>query len=159
MISLDIGMTTKFCTALGHGAPAVSNKGGLLELYTHEWERIFVDPLPSGKQRERMVSLFTGHLRDLDASAWYLSDEWITNVITRIGTSHAPVWANASLLGVVHDAHKGVDIDDDVENLRKMQQNSPTICPHNLRMLQRKYRRSRKTTQMKYRRSSCKNGR
>ena len=121
MLSLDIGMTNKFCTALGHGAPAVSNKGGLLELYTHEWERIFIDPLPSGKQRERMVTLFTNNLRDLDASAWYLSDEWLENVIARIATSHAPVWANANFVGVTSsEMEKGTDVDDDVARLKNL---------------------------------------
>ena len=129
MISLDIGMTAKYCMALGHGAPAVSNKGGLLELYTHEWERTFIDPLPSGKQRERMVAMFTNSLRDLDASAWYVSDEWLTGIISRIGTSYAPVWACASLVGAscdTFDTTEGADLDETLKKLKEVQRRAST---------------------------------
>jgi hypothetical protein len=99
MISLDVSTCAKFCMCLGNGAPSVSNKGSLLELYVHEWERIFLDPLPDGNQRARLISQFTSGLHDIDVSGWYISDDWLNSIMSRVGSPTAPVWANARLMG------------------------------------------------------------
>jgi hypothetical protein len=98
-IAFDIAKVHKFCISLQHGACSVSNKAGLLDLYVHEWQREFLDPLPDGTQRERMVDLMRKELEEVDASEWYVSDEWLIRLSNGIGEATQPIWSNVTLFG------------------------------------------------------------
>jgi hypothetical protein len=86
VIAFDLANVKKLCNSIGHGAPSISNKGGLLQLCLHEWERDVLDALPDGNQRERLVDLMKNELRNnIDASAWYIREDWFEQRLQSIG--------------------------------------------------------------------------
>jgi hypothetical protein len=62
LVIVDVSLVARFCVSLRFGCSNVTNPGGLLQLYTHEWKRYFLDPLPDGAQRDRIVQLLNDQL-------------------------------------------------------------------------------------------------
>ena len=98
LIVVDIGMASRFCTSLGLGAAVVRDNGSLLQLYVHEWRRYFLDPLSSGSQRDRLISLFCSNLDHADPREWSVSDNWMQNLISSFKESKESIWVNQNLL-------------------------------------------------------------
>jgi len=97
LVVLDADLVSRFCLSLRHGAPSVSNKGGLVELFSHEFSRHFLDPLPDGTQRDRLISLYRAQLELLDPAEWYVSDDWLKSLINRLGENADKIWTSSKL--------------------------------------------------------------
>lgn len=94
-ILLDISAVERFCLNLRYGANHITNPGGLLQLYVHEWKRFFVDPLPFGSQRDRIIHLFNEQLDFLDEKTWSVTRDWLQSMKDDLINSTDRVWTNA----------------------------------------------------------------
>jgi hypothetical protein len=95
MILLDISNIGRFCLSLRFGALHVHNPGGLLQLYCHEWKRFFIDPLPDGTQRDRIINLFAEQLDCMDEKTWSVTREWFQSIKDDLSNPVDRVWTNA----------------------------------------------------------------
>ena len=91
----NISLVARFCTALFHGSPQIRNPGGLLELFTHEWKRFFLDPLPEGStQFERNANLIIEQLDAIEERTWFVSREWVEGLKEQLLSNSSSVWSN-----------------------------------------------------------------
>jgi len=91
---IDISLVSRFCTSLQYGCNNVYNPGGLLQLYCHEWKRYFLDPLPQGAQRDRIVKLLTEQLGSLNLANWHVSNDWMKALAEDFAAHKDRVWTN-----------------------------------------------------------------
>lgn len=96
LVTLDVNLIERFCTSLRLGASNVSNPGGLIQLYAHEWKRYFLDPMPNGPQRDRYFAILKSELEAVDIRRWFVSAEWMDEVLKDLQASTDRVWANPS---------------------------------------------------------------
>lgn len=97
MISLDTSLVSKFCLSLRYGSEHVKNPGGLLQLYVHEWKRYLLDPLPQGAQRDRVITLLTEYMDNLDEKTWSISHDWMKDLKDELLANVDRVWTNANV--------------------------------------------------------------
>eukprot|EP00981_Chlorochromonas_danica_P009502 scaffold2709_cov163-Ochromonas_danica.AAC.4 len=95
MILLDIGAVSRFSLSLRYGSVHIKNPGGLLQLYAHEWKRYFLDPLPLGAQRDRLLGLMHEHLDNLDEKVWAVSHDWIKEIKEELSSTNDKLWMNS----------------------------------------------------------------
>jgi hypothetical protein len=106
---LDISLVSQFCLSLCYGSVHIKNPGGVLQLFSHEWKRFFLDPLPQGAQRDRVIGHIEEYLDNLDEKTWAISREWLNDIKDELRASSDRVWTNASIfkqrapLGIVSD--------------------------------------------------------
>lgn len=95
LVIIDISLVSRFCSSLRFGCSNVSNPGGLLQLYTHEWKRYFLDPLPDGAQRDRIVFLLKEQLDTLDDKKWSISTDWLKALEEDFAAHKDRVWTDS----------------------------------------------------------------
>jgi len=97
LVMIDISLVSRFCTSLRYGCNNVYNPGGLLQLYCHEWKRYFLDPLPQGVQRDRIVNLLTEQLDTLNLANWHVSNDWIKALAEDFAAHKDRVWTDSNV--------------------------------------------------------------
>lgn len=95
---LDLSLVSKFCLSLQFGSVHIVNPGGLLQLYAHEWKRFFLDSLPDGAQRDRLIFLLHEQLDSIQEKAWVVKRQFIEELKEDLAASVDKVWTNTSLL-------------------------------------------------------------
>lgn len=96
-ILLEISLINRFCMSLRYGCNHVKNPGGLLQLYSHEWKRFFIDPLPNGSQRDRVINLFHEQLDILDEVNWKITRDWVQSIKDDLSSFVDRVWVNTTV--------------------------------------------------------------
>ena len=97
LVMIDISLVSRFCTSLRYGCNNVYNPGGLLQLYCHEWKRYFLDPLPQGAQRDRVVNLLTEQLDTLNLANWHVSNDWMKALAEDFAAHKDRVWTDSNV--------------------------------------------------------------
>lgn len=95
LVIIDVSLVARFCSSLRFGCSNVSNPGGLLQLYAHEWKRYFLDPLPDGAQRDRIVFLLNEQLDTLDDKKWCISTDWLKVLQEDFAAHKDRVWTDS----------------------------------------------------------------
>jgi hypothetical protein len=95
LVVIDVSLVARFCTSLRFGCSNVANPGGLLQLYTHEWKRYFLDPLPDGAQRDRIVQLLNDQLNTIDEKRWSVSIDWLKALQEDFAAYKDRVWTDS----------------------------------------------------------------
>lgn len=95
LVIIDVSLVARFCSSLRFGCSNVSNPGGLLQLYSHEWKRYFLDPLPDGAQRDRIVFLLNEQLDTIDDKKWCISTDWLKVLEEDFAAHKDRVWTDS----------------------------------------------------------------
>ena len=107
LVIIDVSLVARFCASLRFGCSNVTNPGGLLQLFAHEWKRYFLDPLPDGFQRDRIVYLLNEQLDSIDEKKWSISIDWLKVLQEDFAAHKDRVWTDSrvfEMLGKpVHD--------------------------------------------------------
>ena len=101
LVLLDVSLVARFCTSLRFGCSNVNNPGGLLQLYTHEWKRYFLDPLPDGAQRQRIVQLLCDQVDSIDEQRWAVSADWLKALQEDFAAYKDRVWTDSRVFEAV----------------------------------------------------------
>ena len=64
-VGLDVSHVAHFCEVIKLARRNITNVETLLRCVVHDWKRLFIDPLPSGYQRERYTGLMSMKLAKL----------------------------------------------------------------------------------------------
>ena len=86
-IILNIKSISKFCKYLGcckFSSDSLSH-GGLLQLWIHEWKKIFIDPVPNCLFQERSCNLMLKQLDTTDIEKWNVSNSWLQKLALSVG--------------------------------------------------------------------------
>ena len=101
VVVLDVSLVSRFCLSLRYGVHNVTNPGALLQLFAHEWKRYFLDPLPSGPQRVRIVDLLREQLQGIDEKTWAISRDWLSVLQEDFAAHKDRVWTDARLFEAI----------------------------------------------------------
>lgn len=96
MITLNARSVSQLCCMLAAGSQASiasTDKGGLLHLWLHEWQCIFVDPLPACLLREKTIALMQKQLDAVELERWGVSNEWMQTRLNELGALRE-VWSS-----------------------------------------------------------------
>ena len=87
ILTFNMQMVSKFCFMIHSARERILEselsreenifRGGLLQVWLHEWERLCLDPLPPGALHDGMVTLMIKQLSILDLERWGVSHEWL----------------------------------------------------------------------------------
>ena len=88
----------KFCGTFSLATRHLSSTSSLLQLWTHEWKRFTLDPLPNGILKSRLMWSFKKKLNEIDQESWGLDSGWLQSVIDGIEVSTDDVWMNSNIL-------------------------------------------------------------
>lgn len=94
LVIIDVSLVARFCASLRFGCSNVTNPGGLLQLFAHEWKRYFLDPLPDGFQRDRIVYLLNEQLDTIDEKKWSISIDWLKVLQEDFAAHKDRVWTD-----------------------------------------------------------------
>lgn len=95
LVIIDVSLVSRFCASLRFGCSNVTNPGGLLQLFAHEWKRYFLDPLPDGFQRDRIVYLLNEQLDSIDEKKWSISIDWLKVLQEDFAAHKDRVWTDS----------------------------------------------------------------
>ena len=91
LVALDVASVTKFCLPFRLSTKMISDPGGLIQAFAHEWRRNFLDMLPPGRgqRREKLLQFIGAELEALEAEKWSVSTEWLKALgLSAIGSVH-----------------------------------------------------------------------
>lgn len=88
----------KFCGTFSLATKHLTSTSSLLQLWTHEWKRFTVDPLPNGTLKSRLMWSFKKMLNEIDQESWGLDSGWLQSMIDGIEVTTGDIWVNASYL-------------------------------------------------------------
>lgn len=98
LVLLDYSMISKFCLSLHLAKSSVFNPGALLQLYAHEWRRSFLDPLPDGLHRKKLIRLLIEQLDQIDVKSWSVSADWIKEIQAELSNDIDRVLVDVNIL-------------------------------------------------------------
>jgi hypothetical protein len=88
----------KFCGTFSLATRHLSSTSSLLQLWTHEWKRFTLDPLPNGALKSRLMWSFKKKLNEIDQVSWGLNSGWLQHLIDSVEVTTDEIWMNPSLL-------------------------------------------------------------
>lgn len=92
LTTLNISLVSRFCESLFLGHAQIRNPGALLQLFAHEWKRYFLDPVPPGNFKSKIVSIMSDLLHDIDVNSWSITTEWLSGLVKDFATVTDRVW-------------------------------------------------------------------
>ena len=87
-----------FCGTFSLATKHLTSTASLLQLWTHEWKRFSVDPLPNGNLKSRVLWSYKKYLNEIDQGMWSLNTGWLRQLIDGIDCDAEEVWINSNLL-------------------------------------------------------------
>lgn len=88
----------RFCGTFSLATKHLNSTSSLLQLWTHEWKRFTLDPLPNGVLKSRLMWSFKKKLNEIDQNSWGLDSGWLQNTIDKIEVNTDDIWMNANCL-------------------------------------------------------------
>ena len=91
LVALDVASISKFCLPFRLSSKMISDPGGLIQVFAHEWRRNFLDMLPPGRgqRREKLLQFVGAELEALEAEKWSVSTDWLKALgLSAIGSVH-----------------------------------------------------------------------
>lgn len=85
----------KFCSAFSLATQHLTSTSSLLQLWTHEWKRLTLDPLPNGALQSQLRRSFQKKLHEIDQELWGLDSTWLQALAEM---SSEDVWLDTQLL-------------------------------------------------------------
>ena len=97
-ISPTLQWIGKFCGTFSLATKHVHSTSSLLQLWTHEWKRFTLDPLPDGILKSRLMWSYKKKLNEIDQDSWGLDSGWLQDTIDKIEVDTDDVWMNTNNL-------------------------------------------------------------
>ena len=91
LVTLDVASVSKFCFPFLLSSKMITDPGGLIQAFAHEWRRNFLDLLPPGRgqRREKLLQFIAAELEALEAEKWSVSTEWLKALgLSAVGSVH-----------------------------------------------------------------------
>lgn len=100
------GSISKFCTYLHAGGAFLSNPCDLLNLWVHEWKKMFLDNLPPDcEQRNRVVDLIKHQLDSVDVVDWKITGDVIRKLNASLTCEELTGWLPVQVLKLSNFAY------------------------------------------------------
>ena len=94
----SLSLVQRLCGPLFVAARNLTKPGDLLDVWTHEWKRNLLDPIPTGGLRSRLMWAWKGRLNRIDVNAWGISAEHLQTLADNVDSSCDPVWIGSDVL-------------------------------------------------------------
>ena len=106
---------TKICKYMYAGGSGINSAIDLLSLWTHEWQRLFLDPFPEeSRQRLKLVNSIKCQLDDIDVASWGITGDSIRQLTGLLYGLQSKIWLNTGLiqtLSINNGAYRPIELD------------------------------------------------
>lgn len=110
IITLNINSISKLCLSLYAGRDNIKSTGNLLQLWSHEWKRHFVDPLPLGTLRSKVCWAVKSQLNSIDTRRWSVTTNLLHALTEEMDNMADTVWINTNVLNRQEHCIHGNDL-------------------------------------------------
>lgn len=98
LIKCNVSTINHFCRSMISNSKEIVDPSSLLNSVIHEWRHTFIDPLPNGNQRSRIVILLRNGLNSINTLKWGISDDLLSNLCYILSDCHSNVCINTNLI-------------------------------------------------------------
>jgi hypothetical protein len=91
-------MIQRLCCSFYSGSKSLRTTSNLLHLWSHEWKRNVMDPLPYGGLKQRYQWAWREKMNRMDVVSWNISPRWLQAYMDEFNQNSDAIWMNGNLL-------------------------------------------------------------